>query len=112
MTVAQVVGKLMDEYDKAKDMSEIGKPFLYALEKTAKWADTYEEDRHKRPPEWAKCKDCIWISEKYIKCLGHQCKCPEKNFKSQLSAYKQITQKACKKFKLKERGESNDFGDS
>ena len=104
MTVAKVVAKVMDEYEKAKAMPSIGKPFTYALQSAAKWSNTYETDRNKVPPKWARCKDCIHLSTKRIPCKGNKCINPDKKYKSDIASYKMLSQKPCKHFEMNEAG--------
>lgn len=103
MTIGKVIGKVIDEWEKAKDSEYVKKPLTYALFETWKWADAYEieaKGKRKKRPEKKKCKDCKWLSAEKNK-LGMKCTCPDKGFGTPLAMWKQRSNTACRHFEEK-----------
>lgn len=107
MTIGRVINQFLDEWEAAKDLEYIKKPFSYALYKTWKWCDIYEAEelkhpKRKHPPVGKKCRECRFLSEKNKKTIGRECTCPHKKFRRDLAKWKQPSGRACGFFEEKE----------
>lgn len=48
--------------------------------------------------DYEKCRDCKWLNTENHCCIGYECVCPHKWFRTQTAMWKYKHNKACKYF--------------